>query len=135
MIFDKLDRYLRYAGLQPALVQGLEYLSSHNLVVAPLGRIDLQGDALFALVQEYTSKSIEQGVWEAHRRYIDIQYIVSGRERIFFAPLERMQLGQYVPEKDFLPPRFLSEKLNGLTVSLSLLVYTNEPDPHASVED
>jgi len=103
MIFDSLDRHPLYIGLHKGLSAGFTYLSTHDFTADEPGRIDLNGDALYALVQMYTTKPAGQGIWEAHRRYIDLQYLVSGRERILFAPLEQMQTEIYVPEKDFLP--------------------------------
>ncbi len=47
-----------------------------------LGRHDLDGDDLFALVQEYTTRAADECVWEAHRRYIDVQFVVTGAERM-----------------------------------------------------
>jgi YhcH/YjgK/YiaL family protein len=52
--------------------------------------------------QEYNSKLPEQGKWEAHRRYIDLQYITVGTERIGYAHLSRLAQGDYNLEKDFL---------------------------------
>ncbi len=103
MIFDKLQRTPRYTGLSRNLARALEYLASNDFSQTPVGKIELDGDSLYAIVQTYTTKPLEQGAWEAHRRYIDVQYLVSGRERIFFSPLERMQVGSYVSERDFLP--------------------------------
>jgi len=103
MIFDQLARASRYVGLEQDFAAAFNYLSTHDLAGLPPGRIDLQGNDLYALVQEYSTKPFEQGAWEAHRRYIDVQCLVSGRERIYCAPLERLRAGVYVPEKDFLP--------------------------------
>lgn len=103
MIFDKLDRHARYTRPGNALGAAFAYLANNSFTDAKTGRIDLQGAALYAMIQEYTTKPVEQGRWEAHRRYIDVQYIVSGRERILFAPTDQLQAGDYVPEKDFLP--------------------------------
>jgi beta-galactosidase beta subunit len=55
------------------------------------------------LVQEYITKPLEQGLWEAHRNYIDFQYMFSGQERMGFANLSTMRFGDYIPEKDFQP--------------------------------
>lgn len=91
MIIDQIAHSSRYAGLHAGFAAAFDFLRSQDLAALPLGRIDLQGDALFALVQEYQSKPASEGFWEAHRRYIDLQYIVSGCERIGWAPLSRME--------------------------------------------
>jgi len=103
MIFDTLNNAIRYAGLGYNLPEALKFLRHTDLVGLPVGRIDIDGDKLYALVQEYTTRPVEQGVWEAHRNYIDIQYLVNGVERMGFANLGTMQPGDYVPEKDFMP--------------------------------
>ncbi len=103
MIFDSLNNFSRYAGLGNNLPAALKFLLENELTALPVGRLELDGDNLYALVREYTTKPAEQGVWEAHRKYIDIQYMVSGSERMGFAQLSTMQLGEYLPERDFQP--------------------------------
>ncbi len=103
MIFDTLDNLNRYAGLPHNLHRALEYLSETDLRSLPVGRIDIDSDRLYALVQEYTTKPAKQGLWEAHRKYIDIQYMQTGCERMGFANICTMTLGEFVPEKDFQP--------------------------------
>lgn len=91
-----------YAALPPRFRRALEMLASTDLENLPLGRHDLEGDALFVLVQEYATKPQEAGRWEAHRRYADIQLLVHGQERIGIAPLEQMTVDvPYDEAKDF----------------------------------
>jgi YhcH/YjgK/YiaL family protein len=40
------------------------------------------------MVQRYRTKPVTDAVWEAHRRYIDIQYVAEGNERIGYAHLD-----------------------------------------------
>ncbi len=103
MIFDSLDHHIRYAGFGFNLPSAMKFLLENNLNTLPVGRVDIDGENLFALVQEYTTKPAEKGLWEAHRKYIDVQYMVTGKERIGFVQLSTMQLGEYIPEKDFQP--------------------------------
>ena len=65
------------------------------------GKYPIDGDKLFAIVQENVPKKPDEAKFEAHEKYIDIQYIISGKERIDFSPLEDMSvLTPYNPEKD-----------------------------------
>ena len=103
MIADKLDRAAQYTGLAPRVRTALEWLQRTDLAALPVGRVDLEGDHLFALVQEYTTKPMDDGLWEAHRTYIDVQYVVSGRERMGYVPVEAVQVTRaYDAEKDYL---------------------------------
>ena len=58
---------------------------------------------MYALVQEYNTKLKEQGAWEAHRRYIDLQYVIQGVEGIGYANIHELKQGEYDVKKDFLP--------------------------------
>jgi YhcH/YjgK/YiaL family protein len=103
MIFDTLDNHARYAGLGYNVPVALKFLLETDLASLSVGRMDIEGDNLYLLVQEYVTKPVEQGLWEAHRKYIDVQYMTSGKERMGVANLRTMQLGEYIPEKDFQP--------------------------------
>jgi YhcH/YjgK/YiaL family protein len=103
MIFDTLaDSQIIYP-VHHSFEQAFTFLRSTDLKTLPTGRINIDGDAIYALVQEYHTKPMEQGKWESHRRYIDIQYIVSGGELINYGNLSQMKLGDYETDRDFQP--------------------------------
>ena len=54
----------------------------------------------YALVSDYTPKPLAEGRWEAHRRYLDLQYVVSGVERMGVAPASRMRECSYEADRD-----------------------------------
>ena len=82
MIIDRLANPSPLYQLPSRLARALEYLRATDMRSVALGRHDLDGDHLFALVQEYTTRTADQCVWEAHRRYIDVQFVVTGAERM-----------------------------------------------------
>jgi len=90
-----------YAGITPRLKTAFDYLTYTDLVALPVGRINLDGDHIYVLVQEYLTKRLDQGFWESHRRYLDVQYMHSGCERIDYALLNTMTLGDYAQDRDF----------------------------------
>jgi YhcH/YjgK/YiaL family protein len=91
MIIDRLANGSPLFALPPRLARALEYLRTTDMRAVPLGRHDLDGDHLFALVQEYTTRPADQCVWEAHRRYVDVQFVVTGAERMGVANLGQMR--------------------------------------------
>ena len=100
MIADRAENASRYYGLGGRLQEALRSLSS-DLTGREPGRYELQGDELYALVQEYETRPREACAWEAHRRYADVQFIVSGRERFGVAPADTLGASRpYDPEKD-----------------------------------
>jgi biofilm protein TabA len=102
MIYDNITNSGQYAGLGPRFKQAFEYLQKTDLSALAVGRYELDGKNLYVLVQEYASKLKEQGKWEAHRRYIDLQYIHQGCEKMGYAQISRLKQGDYNPDKDFL---------------------------------
>ena len=94
MIFSNIKYAKRY-GFEKAF----EFLKNAKELEA--GKYPIDGDKLFAIVQENVPKKPDEAKFEAHKKYIDIQYIISGKERIDFSPLEDMSvLAEYNPEKD-----------------------------------
>jgi YhcH/YjgK/YiaL family protein len=102
MITDNITNAHLYANLTPRIKRAFEYTQQADLLGMALGHYELDGKNLYVIVQEYSSKLKEQGRWEAHRHYIDLQYIVQGIERMGYARLGRLQQGDYNPDKDFL---------------------------------
>lgn len=103
MITDNIKNAGLYAGLSERFHRAFAYLTETDLTTLPTGRTELDGRNLYVLIQEYSSKLPGAGKWEAHKRYIDIQYIISGAERIGYAILPRLVQGAYDPVKDFVP--------------------------------
>jgi YhcH/YjgK/YiaL family protein len=94
MILDLLKNAASYEKLNPGFAKGFEFLRRPDLATIADGRHVIDGERVFAINQIYDTKLWKDGFLEIHRRYIDIQFIVSGEELIGYAPLA----GQ--PEKD-----------------------------------
>ncbi|MFO7621111.1 MAG: YhcH/YjgK/YiaL family protein [Bacteroidales bacterium] len=65
----------------------ISFLKENDLSALELKRYDIDGDNLYVAVSEYLTKNPEEANFEAHRRYIDIQYVVSGKELIGITPI------------------------------------------------
>src|SRR5690606_30197605 len=75
-----------------------------DLASLPIGKIEIRGGGeVFALVQSYSTKPADAAAWEAHRKYIDIQCIVEGVERLGYGPVDAMAVTRpYEEESDYL---------------------------------
>ncbi len=102
MILDRLANADLYAPIGRRIAHGLDYLRQTNFDEMEPGRYEIDGAAVYAVVSAYSTRDVAAGRWEAHRRYIDLQYIVRGTERIGFAPIERLKAEPYDDEKDLL---------------------------------
>lgn len=67
--------------------QAFSFLKRNDLANLEPKRYDLDGDNLYAMVSVYRTKNREDAKFEVHRKYIDIQYVVSGAEWIGIASL------------------------------------------------
>lgn len=117
MIYDLLQNAPLYADLHPRINIAFDFLTFTDLTKLTPGRIDLEGNSVYVLVQEYMTKPVEEGKWEAHKRYIDVQYMLSGCERVDFALINTMQLGDFFSEKDFQAMTGTGHSLNLFTGS------------------
>lgn len=102
MIHVSLAHAQRYADLHPGFREGLAFLHDFD-PGTPNGRYDLPGTHGFALVQRYQTAPVAEKRMEAHRKYIDIQYLVEGQEIIHVAHPETQTVSEeYNPETDAL---------------------------------
>ncbi len=99
MIFDQLDNH-RFYPLGSAWIEAFAFLLTADPELAA-GKYHLRGDQLFAIVMDYRTQSIETSELEAHRRYLDIQMLLSGREGVGCHLVPDLQVVQsYDPVKD-----------------------------------
>jgi len=78
------------------------FLQNNDLSTLEIKRHDVDGDNLFATLSEYLTKNEEDADFEAHRKYIDIQYVIAGEEQINVAPISMKNevITPYDGEKD-----------------------------------
>lgn len=102
MIIDLLANMYLYEGLNARIDRAFAYLRETDLTALEPGDYEIDGKNIYARALTYTTRVPENGVWEAHRRYIDLQVMVLGDERVCYAPLIRLTPGAYDEAKDFL---------------------------------
>lgn len=100
MIYDQLCQQHLYRHLHPGLPAAFDYLLAFD-PATPDGRVELDGDRLFALVQTYDTTPAVERKFEAHRTYIDLQYMAAGEELLYHCPLALMREEiPYIAAKD-----------------------------------
>ena len=100
MVTDRLTNAALYRSLGPRIAAALDYVRATDFSAMPDGRHDIEGDHIFALVQRYPSKPLADGRWEAHRKYIDLQLVVSGTEQIGYVSIDQLTAEPYDAERD-----------------------------------
>ena len=90
MIYGRLDNLSEVASTLPqTILEGLRFLAQTDLMALPEGRNEIDGDRMFAMVQDYEPKPKDEARPEAHKRYIDIQYVAKGTELIGMTALSK----------------------------------------------
>ena len=82
MIVDIAENLAQYVDLHPDFGTALKFLWRADLAELPDGRTDIDGDQVFALVASDPGRGQTQARLEGHQRYIDIQLVIDGEERI-----------------------------------------------------
>lgn len=102
MIFDKIENAHLYENISPLLKKAFTYIKQTDFTKLENGKHDIEEDNLFAIVQEYETKNDADAKLEAHKKYIDIQYIISGEELIGVTPLiNQIPCKEYDTENDY----------------------------------
>ena len=86
MVYDKIDNIEIYKGLSTDIYEALKFLQNAT-PSTPTGVIQLN-PRVKAIVSEYETKAVNENGYEAHKRYIDIQALLSGEEMIACQPIE-----------------------------------------------
>lgn len=103
MITDKKENLSRYSVLGLPVKKIAEFIKRAETEQLPEGRYELDGEALFAMIQEYDTRDKKDGMYEAHKIYADIQYMLKGQERMYVTDVERLQLVEdRTPESDIM---------------------------------
>lgn len=102
MIVDRLEHADRYCEMYPAFAKAFAFLNQENLAQLSPGRHEIDGDRLFCSISKGPGRSRSEANLEAHRKYIDIQYVIAGTEEYGWKPTAdcRIVHTAYDAEKD-----------------------------------
>jgi YhcH/YjgK/YiaL family protein len=107
VIKDNIKNAQNYYNISKRIEIGLKYLIDTDFTILKNAKYEIAGDEIFAIVQDYFSKPVTEGFFEAHKKYIDIQYIIKGEEDIGVSKIENFsEITDYDENKDivFLKP-------------------------------
>ncbi len=74
--------YVAYHRNKIAWDAAFVFLKNMNLDTLSVGKYPIIGDQVFASVTEAPSRNKEDVKWESHKHYVDLQYIIKGKEMI-----------------------------------------------------
>ena len=70
------------------------YLKETDLKTLPNGRHAIDGDNVYAIVAEAPTKDYDKTAFESHKKYIDLQYVITGEENMGRAPLDSVTVSR-----------------------------------------
>lgn len=80
MIKGNISNIENLSNLPEVIINGLNYIKNANFSSLKDGKIFIDGENMFVNIQTYMTK--DDANYEAHRKYADIQYMISGSEKI-----------------------------------------------------
>ena len=91
----------QYHGNKKYWDEAFAFLKNNDLTKLTPGKYPIDGDNVYASVTDDPTKDYGQSKWESHRKYIDLQYVISGEEKIGVAPVADVKVTEpYNAEKD-----------------------------------
>jgi len=127
MILDNIENLEKYDFIPK---EAVDFIKNAN-VNTPCGRYDLS-EKVYANVEEYCTKSELESTLEGHRKYIDIQLLVNGEERINFINIDGLKpLSNYDYQKDILFFKRPKTELNKLYLNGTNFAVFFPDDAHA----
>lgn len=99
MIFDSIKNKELYIANNESFNKAFEFIKRAVEQDLPAGKYEIDGNEIYASVQEYTTKNPEEGLFEGHKKYIDVQYVISGVEQIYVVDVSKTETAKEYDEK------------------------------------
>lgn len=133
MIVSNLQNSQRVESLHPLFQTLFEYVKTHDLLHAELGRIEIKGDELFINNVNPECVVVEKQVLELHRDYIDVHILLEGAETIGWKAIEDLVTETKPYEKEGDCALFSDAPTTFVDLLPGQFVIVYPEDPHAPV--
>ncbi len=104
IIINKLQHAERYFNMHPAFEKAFAFLRQEGLAELAADRYEIDGERLFCMISKGPGRSRAEARLEAHRKYIDIQYVIAGTDEMGWKPTADCKSidTEYDDEKDIM---------------------------------
>jgi len=86
MILDILENARRYSTLNKGFSKAIEFLSRPDLKELHVGKYEIDGERVYAMVSKDFGRKKEDALLETHEKYIDIQLVLDGTDTMGWKP-------------------------------------------------
>lgn len=123
---NKKEFYGEFQKNKELWIQAFEYLKNLHPDSLETGKINLSGEDLYATISEYVTKNEEEAKFESHRKYADIQYVISGEEKIGIENFKKPEVS--VPYDETKDVAFYSVRSRNFRVADNRVFFVFFPD-------
>ena len=117
MIYELLNNLGQYKILTAEAMKLLTTRLPELDASMPNGKEVLTEDKLFILIQRYNSRPADAAKFETHSNFIDLQMLLDGEEKIYYAPATELSCtSAYDPDADYALYKADLEHSAGLTL-------------------
>lgn len=81
----------------------VQYIEDNNLLALDPGKYSIDGDKILMNIACYDTNTPENRIWEAHKKYVDLHYVLDGCEELWIDDISNMQVGEIDEARDFIP--------------------------------
>jgi len=89
----------QYKLNKPFWDSAFAFMKRNDLVNMPKGKYPIDSTNVYASITDDPSKDLDKTNWESHRKYIDLQYIITGEEIIGVSPVTKATVTKEYDEK------------------------------------
>ncbi len=101
MIKDSVSNAGLYRSISYRMARALDYLGSVNAQGFAEEPVKIDGQDVYAMHQLYTTKGPDGRLYESHREYVDVQFVLEGSETIRVVDVGGLTVAtEYNPEND-----------------------------------
>jgi len=98
---NKVEFAKQYSANKAVWDKVFAYLKSTDMDALPVGKYAVEGTAATVAVTDNPTKEYDKTAWESHRKFIDLQYVITGAEKMAAAPIADLKVTEpYIDAKD-----------------------------------
>lgn len=99
---DAVEFAKQYSANKAEWDKAFAFIKDNDLKALSAGKYPIDGDNVYAMITDGPEKEFENTAWESHKKYIDIQYVITGKEKIGVESLSKTTVSKpYDETKDY----------------------------------
>lgn len=86
---NAIEFFIQYHNNKNIWDKVFAFVKEQDLAALAVGKYIIDEDNAFAMISEYSTKDIDDCIWESHKKYIDLQYIIKGKESMGVTSIDK----------------------------------------------